>query len=217
MPWPMVHFAVAERVSLSNPSPEFLLGSISPDAIHARDPVTREEKGATHLMNEGEFPSVDTLKKSCLTFLHKDKDPEWKEFVLGYFAHIYTDIRWTHTLYADFEKDYTGDADRIRAIYNQEVSQAEFHLLRSEAWAGSALAKLQRAHAYAMEPFVTQHEVSEYRDIKLAWLWNDRNEPGIHTKYFTEEKVKHFIRRTSSELLELFRDLKIDDRRSIHR
>ncbi|MCJ8013231.1 hypothetical protein MUG84_15985 [Paenibacillus sp. KQZ6P-2] len=214
MPWPMVHFAVAEKISLSNPSPELLIGSISPDAIHARDPVTRAEKGLTHLVSEGRFASIETLKMNYIAYLNKHADAEWKEFVKGYFAHIYTDMRWTEALYADFSKAYDEESSKIRDTYNQEVSQVEFVLMRSAEWADGAIAKLRQAQVYAMEPFVTKDEVSKYRDIKLAWLLDPSNEPGIETKYFIEDAVMRFIENTANELIDLFREWNLEAERS---
>ena len=215
MPWPMVHFAIAEKVCLSNPSPGFLLGSISPDAIHARAHVTRIEKGATHLMSEGRFPSYETLKTNCVAYVDKNPEPEWKEFVLGYFAHIYADIRWTHTVYADFEKEYSGEEGDIRNTYNLEVSQVEFKLLQSEEWADHVFTELQKAYAYTIAPFVTQQEVSQYRDIKIAWLQDAGNEPAIETRYFNEDRVKTFIENTSNELTALFHEWGMDAERRL--
>ncbi|GIP29336.1 hypothetical protein J23TS9_44660 [Paenibacillus sp. J23TS9] len=215
MPWPMVHFAIAEKVCLSNPSPGFLLGSISPDAIHARDHVTRIEKGATHLMSEGRFPSHETLKTNCAAYVDKNPEAEWKEFVLGYFAHIYADIRWTHTVYADFEKEYSGEQGDIRNTYNLEVSQVEFNLLQSEEWADHVITGLQKAYAYPIAPFVTQQEVSQYRDIKIAWLQDARNGPAIETRYFNEDRVKTFIENTSNELTALFYEWGMDAERRL--
>ncbi|MWV44307.1 hypothetical protein GRF59_11765 [Paenibacillus sp. HJL G12] len=215
MPWPMVHFAVAEKISLSNPSPELLLGSISPDAIHARDPVTRAEKGLTHWVVDGRFPSFEALKMNCIAYWNKHGNAEWKEFVRGYFAHVYTDIRWTETLYADFEKAYAGDSSEIRDTYNAEVSQVEFDLLRSADWADQVIAKLRLAHSFAMDPFVTHEEVSRYRDTKINWLLNPSDEPGIVTRYFQEDRVNRFIEQTSNEFIALFDGWKIDSERSL--
>lgn len=59
MPWPMVHFSIAEQLWNQNPSPEFLLGSIAPDAIHMREGSTRQDKGRTHLCDDdGTMPSL---------------------------------------------------------------------------------------------------------------------------------------------------------------
>ncbi|NOU93256.1 hypothetical protein GC093_08495 [Paenibacillus sp. LMG 31456] len=204
MPWPMVHFAIAAKVASLEPSPSFLLGSIAPDAIHMRDHATRKEKGITHLVSEDKFPSIEILKRECLSYLSLNINLDWKEYILGYFAHIYADIRWTDTLYAEFEREYYGDKNEIRKIYNQEVSQVEFNLLRSEDWAQKVLKNLQLAHVFADTPFVTQNEVSQYRDVKIEWLLDDRNEPKFKNIYFKEEAVRKFILNTSNELKELF-------------
>lgn len=202
MPWPMVHFAVAQRLFEPGPSPAFLLGSISPDAIHAREHVTRKEKGVTHLVHEGRFPSIQTLQHACVSYLDQHRDPDWKAFVWGYFAHIYTDIRWTETLYADFEREYAGDPDKIRDTYNREVSQLEFDLLKREPWAQDALIQLRQARAFAVEPLLTPDEVNRYRDMKLAWLEEERHEPKIETMYFQETKARRFIEKTAEEITE---------------
>ncbi|MFB7554204.1 hypothetical protein [Streptomyces sp. NPDC056154] len=216
MPWPMVHFAVAVKLSFSKPSPELFIGSISPDAIHARDPVTRAEKGLTHWMRDGRFPSLESLKTNYMDCLNQSTDAKWRDFAKGYCAHIYTDIRWTETLYADFEKRYAGDPNDIRDTYNKEVSQVEFDLLRSAWWADEAISKLRQAQAYAMEPLVTKEEVSTYREIKIGWLQDSSNEPGIITRYFIGESVALFIENTADELIGLFHEWDLEAERSLH-
>ncbi len=207
MPWPMVHFAIATNVSLLDPSPSFLLGSIAPDAIHMRGNVTRKEKGCTHLVIEDKFPSIEILKRNCLEYLSMNMELEWKEYILGYFAHIYADIRWTETIYAEFEREYQGDKKDIRKIYNQEVSQVEFNLFRAEEWAQqNIIRRLQRANAFTISPFVTENEVSQYRDIKIDWILDESNEPKLKTIYFNEKKVSDFIIYTSNELNGLFNE-----------
>jgi len=95
MPWPMVHFAIATNISSLDPSPSILLGSIAPDAIHMRGNITRKKGLLPHLINNDKFPSIELLKGNCLEYLSMNMDSDWKEFILGYFAHIYADIRWT--------------------------------------------------------------------------------------------------------------------------
>jgi hypothetical protein len=212
MPWPMVHFAIATKVSLSSPSPNFLLGSIAPDAIHMRDNMTREDKGLTHLVSEDRLPSIEIIKTNCLYYLDKNSETTWKEYISGYFAHIYTDLRWTESVYAEFENNYQGDKKDIRKIYNNEVSQVEFNLLKSEDWAPSTLNELQQSKAFTIEPFVTNTEVSQYRALKLDWLRDDGNEPKIRPVYFTEDIVSNFILKTSNEVNVLFSEWGIKER-----
>ncbi len=54
MPLPMVHLAVAVQLAARHdqfPSPAFLLGSLSPDAIHMRPDSVGDDKEKTHLTN----------------------------------------------------------------------------------------------------------------------------------------------------------------------
>lgn len=209
MPWPMVHFAIATKVYVTDPSPSFLLGSIAPDAIHMRHNVTRKDKGYTHLVSEDKLPSIEIIKKNCLEYLNQNTEVEWKEYILGYFAHLYADLRWTETIYAEFERNYQGDKQDLRNIYNKEVSQIEFNLFKSEEWAQSVITKLQRAKAFTIEPFITRQEVSQYRDVKIEWLFDDGNEPNINPIYFAAGSVRDFIIKTSNELSELFKDWRV--------
>lgn len=206
MPWPMVHFATAIRLSLSNPSPNFLLGSIAPDAIHMREYVTREEKGVTHFVSEGRLPDVEVIKENCLRYLSLNTKQDWKDFILGYFAHIYADLRWTESVYVEFENNYRGDKKDIRQTYNREMSQLEFNLLRSEKGFHNVIHRLEQSKAYSVQPVVTETEVTQYTDQKLRWLMDAGNEPKIEPIYFTEEIVEKFISNTTYELTALFLD-----------
>lgn len=44
MPWTMVHLAISDQIYTGDSSPNLLLGSISPDAIHMRGKITREDE-----------------------------------------------------------------------------------------------------------------------------------------------------------------------------
>ena len=133
----------------------------------------------------------------------KRQDPEWKDFVLGYFSHIYTDLRWTETVYADFEKEYTGTGNEIREIYTQEVSQIEFELLRSMRDADKLLMLIQKADGFTISPLVTQLEVIQYRNIKVNWLRDQNHEPRITPMYFKPDKIENFIHVTVKELKDI--------------
>lgn len=206
MPYPMVHFAIASELCLHKPTSSFLIGSIAPDAIHVRGNVTRKEKGITHFVNEDKFPTIEMLKEKCMYYLGLNGDFDWKDYILGYIAHIYTDIRWTETVYVNFENEYQGDKDDIRKTYNIESNQVEFNLKRRAEWADSVLNKLQIADAYTMEPLLTQIEVSQYRDIKLDWLNDRENDSQIIPIYLREDIISNFVSKTTIEINDLYED-----------
>lgn len=204
MPWPMVHFGVAQKLGGPEPSSHLLIGSIAPDAIHVRGKITREQKGITHLVRDGRLPDANLIKENYLHYLNLEPEKAWKEYIYGYFAHIYTDLRWIQTLYADFKKENIDDKENIGYTYNQEVSQLEFELKRSQPWTDSILNKLKDSEGHAIPLFVEKSEVEQYRTIKLEWLLDERNEPKIELIYFTLDKVEMFIQDIAGELNTLF-------------
>lgn len=220
MPWPMVHFAIADQIAKGDPSPRFLLGSLAPDAIHVRGDVTREEKGSTHFVRDGKLPDNERLRERGFFYLHQNADPEWQSYILGYVAHIYADVRWTNTVYEDFTRQVEGDPRTIRERYNEECGQLEWTLLRTGTvhWQEKGLRRLRQATALAIEPLLTADEVEAYRDTKIAWLSDDRNDSAQELIYLTEAVVRGFIRSTAEELDALFRAWGIDEQiLSLHR
>lgn len=198
MPWPMVHLAISQRLYSGSPTPELLLGSLAPDAVHVRGNVTREEKGMTHLVHAGKLPNPQRIFEKFNEYVEMRQERGWNDFIIGYFTHIYTDLRWTETLYTEFEQRYAGD--RIREVYNTETSQLEFELQKSVKETAEIKRQLACANGYTIPPFVTADEVKRYRDLKLNWLNDPGNEPCIPNVYFTGDQVERFITETTAEL-----------------
>ncbi|WIV20337.1 hypothetical protein QPK24_06490 [Paenibacillus polygoni] len=215
MPWPMIHFAVANEIYEGQVSSAFLLGSIAPDAIHAREGATRREKMQSHFVRDDRLADPVLLTSKYLKYIDLSEDPAWKAYIAGYFIHIFTDERWTATLYADFERKVQKDAVKIRKIYNEEVSQLEYHLLRSSYRIDNILTQFETAKGFEVAPFVSAEEVETYRDMKLEWLRNPKNEPGIELIYFTEERVHDFIKKTADEAKELLKAWEALEKRTI--
>lgn len=200
----MVHFAIADKVCKGDPCPHFLIGSIAPDAIHARAGTTREDKGRTHFMENGVMPTVDQIGQQAVQYWRGNPAPEWRAFVQGYISHVYADLRWTETLYAEYEASFHEALETRRSTYNWEVSQIEFILMRSETWTDRVIHQLKEVEAFSLPPLIESDEVEAYTHTKIEWLLDVRNEPGITPIYFEEEKVRSFISRTSEELQWLF-------------
>ncbi|WP_135547421.1 hypothetical protein [Paenibacillus cymbidii] len=203
MPWPMVHLAVSDRLFAGEATPALLLGCIAPDAIHMRGNISREEKGVAHFVRDQKLPDISLILEKCVEYGGRRSEMEWKHFVLGYFSHIYTDVRWTHTVYADFENRCRGEKNTIRSTYNSEASQLEFTLMSELENSDRLLAKLSGASSFEMSPFVTLAEVDQYRQSKLAWLSEPLNEPQQELQYFQTDRILHFIHDTVKEWNEL--------------
>jgi hypothetical protein len=65
MPLPMVHLWVAVQMGEARgiwPSPEFLLGSIAPDAVHMRPGYERVHKRRSHLQDPRDTEEHDRVR-----------------------------------------------------------------------------------------------------------------------------------------------------------
>ncbi|MFC7681820.1 hypothetical protein [Paenibacillus sp. GCM10028914] len=211
MPWTMVHLAISDQIYTGDSSPNLLLGSISPDAIHMRGKITREDKGLTHLVQNNNLPAKEVIMEKLKEYLLMQSESEWKDFVIGYFSHIYTDLRWTETIYAEFESEYKGEKTDLRKTYNNEVSQLEFNLTRDVENSDILLRKFLKARGFEISPFVTLDEINQFRDIKVKWFQDPKNEPLISPIYFTADRIKRFISETSNEITDLFNDYNINE------
>lgn len=198
MPWPMVHFAIAAAIE-PNPSPEFLLGSLAPDAIHTRS-NDQSDKAKTHLMiEEGRFATDEELGD----FLEASRQraishPAFMDYLRGYIAHVYTDRVWTFDIYPPYETHPDG-----RRVYNQDVAKLEFMLLRNRPDARQWLDRLSEGRAYALAG-LGEKEVYPYREAKLNFLNDASQEPDTDLTVISMAEMDAFIQDTADALRALF-------------
>jgi hypothetical protein len=137
MPLPMVHMSITVNIFRNKGlevDPQFLLGSISPDAIHMRENTTREDKGKTHFYMQ-KYTSVEDLFENELRpfFDPLRSDDQRFMFAKGYISHVLTDLLWLHTVYGNFRKKITEDhIEDDRTLYYMETDQIDFNLFKNE-------------------------------------------------------------------------------------
>ncbi|NQX59900.1 hypothetical protein HQN88_13530 [Paenibacillus qinlingensis] len=205
----MVHFSIAEKCFDHDPSPEFLLGSIAPDAIHMRANTTRQDKGRTHLCaDDGTMPNLQTFHDFCKKYITQN-DPDNNQFILGYVSHLYTDLRWTETVWGDYVGKINLVIDEqkesIKSRYNIEVCQIDYNLYRNEGWSNRIFDSLLHASEYAVLDLLTSKEITQYREHIIQNLRNEEKEPCIVPIYITDDIVKLFINDTVDELKSLIK------------
>lgn len=198
MPWPMVHFAVAAE-TMSEPSPEFLLGSLAPDSVHVRT-NDRIEKAKTHLMIvAGEFLTDEQLYGVFEANRRQaEADPRFLHYLLGYLAHIYTDRKWTFEVYPAYEAHPEG-----RSQYHRDVQAIEFMLLREKADGRAWLEQLKSGTAFELGG-LSAEEVYAYRQLKLDMLAAPPSELESLPSLLSSDELDDFIRRTGLDLRQLF-------------
>lgn len=122
MAFPLVHLMVAHRLAKAGGrrgAPDFLLGSVAPDAVHFRNACRGagmaeigEKKKATHLCPEtdeawGQITDNDAWLEKIGPLLELGG-----AFDLGYAAHILTDIHNNRTLWREFRAGHPAEAKK---------------------------------------------------------------------------------------------------------
>jgi Zinc dependent phospholipase C len=203
MPWPMIHFAIANRYLHS---PAYLLGSIAPDAVLARENI-QDSKVKSHLgRNTSLNDYLDFLKKNVDLSINSN---EHINFFLGYISHIYVDTKWSEL------KSRIANMDRnITKCLWQEENQMDFHLYRSEPWVKQVVRDVMESPLYDVNGIFEKSELNRWRIRVFEWLEHADNEPKIINEFITDIVVKEFIAHMTEELRsldsELLKQLKND-------
>lgn len=194
MPLPMVHLAIAVRLHEGRgPAPDFLLGSIAPDAIHMREGASREDKRLTHLP-AGSGEAEDAPARALFAqYEHTDRDTA--DFAAGYVAHVLTDRVWRDTFYATFRSRVAPDLDPAewRRLYYRETDQLDFNLYRRMPWRPEVWTRLALAQPRDFADLLTGAEIGRWRDRTLHWFEDPAKDPRIEPSYCTDQELQGFI------------------------
>ena len=187
MALPMVHLAVAYKwaanKAVSN-YPEYYLGAISPDAIHSRPDVTREDKSKTHLRinsRNGEF-------QKTFEFMNNHTDP----FSIGYVIHLLTDYFWIRYYVENFPGLFDENGKTIPAIYYNDTDQADYLLYEKLPYREYMWDMLKRSVSPDVDNLLIAEEIEAWKQRTLHWFEKEcpHTDPILHLTY---DKVCHFI------------------------
>ncbi|MCB0112801.1 MAG: hypothetical protein KDD84_01870 [Caldilineaceae bacterium] len=200
MPLPMVHFAVAiDLYAALNQeiSPEFLLGSIAPDAIHLRDGWTQADKVITHFGLPYDYP--DWAKIEPILARAVDAPSPFAALTAGYVAHVLTDQLWIDTVAIPNRDRIPAELsqDERRALYYRETDQIDFNTYRQAPWRPLVWDRLAAAQTADIDPLLTAHEIDRWRLRTLHWFTDPAKEPRITPVYYTDAQVADFVERAA--------------------
>jgi hypothetical protein len=194
----------------------FILGNIGPDSGLPNEDRTRfvPSKKVTHFQTDRSYSDHPYTKISSMKFYNefvvKQYSDKKKAYVLGYYAHLVTDVSWamlqhqirsSNDIYArnleadpmfiwEVKKDWYGlDFKYIKenseSIYNEfaEYSNVEDHF-----------------DFFPKEAFTTQMKYIQ------AFYSRLENAPIYSGDYLSEEEMNLFVDNTSGYLIELFKN-----------
>jgi hypothetical protein len=203
MPLPMVHLSIAillgERDVLF-PSPDFLLGSIAPDAIHMRPNTARRDKHITHLLIPTDTPDHARVHDLLI------QNSALPAFAAGYAAHVLVDRWWSNNIVQPFYDRVAAlmdDAARTQ-LYYQETDQLDVNLFQRVPWRSQVWSLLAKAPAPDFPPWLTAAEIDAWRVRTLRWFDDPAHNPHITPQNLTNELLQRFIDAAIAQLVDQF-------------
>jgi len=158
MPSPIIHLHHL-FMHEQNPTPERVLGTIAPDAIHMRAGAGWGDKAQTHFYDSGLVAATAMLS---------GQTPQLR---LGYLNHLKLDYRWRDTIYAPFFHAHKNQMERpdLYALYYQEMAQLDRAILKEAHWLETATQLLNQAKVLGL-PLLSASEINGWRQKVLTDL-----------------------------------------------
>jgi hypothetical protein len=192
----MVHLAVSRRVRELNGiavTPAYLLGSLSPDAIHMRAGSTRTDKDHTHLL--------DLPDRRSYRPIHDFWQSRPGEFAQGYASHLLADRMWMQPQWQPFLRLAPGGASpqEMTRRYYAETDWIDLDLYTRMPWRQEAWEQLAAAQAVDLHPLLNADEIDRWRTRTLDWYEEHKgdalNEPVLITPSIVAEFIESAARR----------------------
>ncbi len=103
MPNIMIHEKVGDYIGkqLNINSYDYYLGLMAPDAPNLEGFAPKEERWMAHQRRK----DYDEWRKSIISFYQKEKENYPKDFLLGYYIHVLTDIVYDDYFYLEVRKE----------------------------------------------------------------------------------------------------------------
>lgn len=188
MSFTMIHLCVADKVSKTitgiEDLPQFILGSIAPDAVHNRQNYNSTFKKASHLIDSDEqwgmITKYEQWKESTLAFLNKHRQSEHRDFILGYCCHILTDVYNTETVYSPYRLKHLDDAAKgYGGQYHQESQKIDIELALTVENRHAIWQYLERSRGVDLDDIITAEEIEAQKGHILNKWYKDKGHPDI--------------------------------------
>lgn len=197
MPLPMIHLSVAiniERKMKLEKSPLFFLGSISPDAIHMRSGAGRDDKQKTHCIGETRDKTLDNVRE-MLRHAKSLNEGDLRTFILGYCAHILTDVVWADTVWKDYLNKLAQTDLQVnpKVLYYRETDYIDFKIFRESPWRENIWNKLSMTKSPDYMDLLTSEEIEKWKIRTLEWFEDEDKDPKIPPQFIKEAIIEKFI------------------------
>ena len=175
----MTHLIVAkniiDKINIVHDLPQFFLGAVAPDAVHYRAGYVSDFKKASHLCVGSEKWGVMTnygeWADSVITFYNKYKGAEQYDFILGYCAHILTDIYNAEHVWNPFRLEHPEVMSQgYGDLYHTESGGIDKELALTWKDSGYFWQNLAKSRGVDLPGVICADEIEKQKDNILSLL-----------------------------------------------
>jgi len=191
MPFTMTHLLVSEKIAerfkgCITSLPQFYLGSVAPDAVHNRENYVSDYKKAAHLITGtepwGNITDNDEWESNVIAFLKQNKASENRDFILGYCAHILTDIYNNVHIWTPFRLAYADElAKGYGNINHLECNKLDIAMALTYEGREMFWDFLAQSDSIDLPPLIYAKELDAQKDNILHSWYKDKEYPDIST------------------------------------
>lgn len=179
MSYTMTHIYIAENVAQHiNGITDFstyIVGSIAPDAVHARDDYNPTYKEKSHLFAEGlrwgrieNMSQVNAWEQSIAGYYNTHKETIDLNFLLGYTVHLYSDVYSSMNFYAPIVISAGGNVEKIKPQFLKENFGYNYYLYLEYSRNKDLRAILDAGKAMTLTGIIEKEDIE--KRIRLLFL-----------------------------------------------
>ena len=218
----MTHIYIAERVAeklncITDYS-TYLLGSIAPDAVHAREDYNPTYKEKSHLFTEGlrwgkieNEAQVEAWENSIRDYYNSHKESVDFDFLLGYTVHLFSDVYSSMNYYAPFVKAMGGNVEKVKPQFWKENFGYNYYLFLQYSKEHDLRAVLNAGKPVTLNGVITAEEIEKRLRLLFEEEFTERDISDMDTYTLCSHETMRKLIDGSTELV--LRKLKeLDDK-----
>lgn len=205
MSYTMTHIYIAEKVAGYikgiNSFPTYLVGSIAPDAVHARDNYDPTQKEKSHLFTEGlrwgrieNMSQVNAWERSIAGYYNAHKGELDFDFLLGYTVHLFSDVYSSMNFYAPIVLAAGGDAAAIKPRFLKENFGYNYYLYLKYTRDKDLRAILDEGKALTLDGIIGKEDIEKRIGLLFEQEFSEKDISDINAYTIcSHEAMKRLI------------------------
>ena len=219
MSYTMTHIYIADRVAeylkCITDYPTYLLGSIAPDSVHARDDYEPAYKERSHLFTEGlrwgkieNEAQVEAWEKSITDYYNSHKGIVDFNFLLGYTVHLFSDVYSSMNYYAPFVKSMGGDIEKVKPQFWKENFGYNYYLYLQYSKDHDLRDTLRKGKPVTLEGIITIEDINKRLRLLFEEEFTERDISDMDTYTLcTHETMQKLIDGSTELVLRKLKEL----------